>query len=241
MVNALQGVSGVDTVQSTSSQGSSLVAVIFKDGVDLKTAQQDINTAVSRARPLLPAQTPASTVQTFSTNSLPILEYAVSADDSPGDLAGLLRAQALPKLKGLAGVSSVVITGAPTDEVDVTLDPAKLAPHGLSAAQVSAALQQATNRRTEGSPEACLKDDDNREGASAQGERRISQAAQLRLKAAVRRSANGALNASASSRLREVAATSFATRSGERGCIRVVGAWRLCPGGHGNRRFIDAI
>ncbi|MDP9247303.1 MAG: efflux RND transporter permease subunit, partial [Candidatus Dormibacteraeota bacterium] len=144
MVNALQGVSGVDTVQSTSSQGSSLVVVIFKDGVDLKTAQQDVNTAISRARPFLPAQTPASTVQTFSTNSLPILEYAVSADDSPGDLSGLLRAQALPKLKGLAGVSSVVITGAPTDEVDVTLDSAKLAAHGLSAAQVSAALQQAT-------------------------------------------------------------------------------------------------
>jgi HAE1 family hydrophobic/amphiphilic exporter-1 len=120
------------------------VVVIFKDGVDLKTAQQDVNTAVSHARPFLPAQTPASTVQTFSTNSLPILEYAVSADDSPGDLASLLRAQGLPKLKGLAGVSAVVITGAPTDEVDVTLDPAKLAAHGLSAAQVSAGLQQAT-------------------------------------------------------------------------------------------------
>lgn len=151
MVNALQGVSGADTVQSTSSQGSSLVVVTFKDGVDLKAAQQDVNTAVSRARPLLPAQTPASTVQTFTTNSLPILEYAVSSDGSLGDLAGLLRAQALPKLKGLAGVSSVVITGAPTDEVDVTLDPAKLTAHGLSAAEVSAALQQATLVQSVGS------------------------------------------------------------------------------------------
>jgi HAE1 family hydrophobic/amphiphilic exporter-1 len=151
MANAMQGVTGVDTVQSTSSQGSSLVVVVFKDGVDLKTAQQDVNTAVSRARPLLPAQTPASTVQTFSTNSLPILEYAVSSNESLGNLAGLLRAQALPKLKGLSGVSSVVITGAPTDEVDVTLDPAKLAAHGLSAAQVSTALQQATVVQSVGS------------------------------------------------------------------------------------------
>jgi len=51
-----------------------------------------------------------------------------------------LRAQALPKLKGLAGVCSVVITGAPTDEVDVTLDPVKLAARGVSAAQVASAL-----------------------------------------------------------------------------------------------------
>ncbi|MBJ7599033.1 efflux RND transporter permease subunit [Candidatus Nephthysia bennettiae] len=151
LVNAVQGVSGVDTVQSTSSQGSSLVVVLFKDGTDVKAAQQDVNTAVARARPLLPAQTPASTVQTFSTNSLPLLEYAVSANEPLGELAGQLRAQALPKLKGLAGVSSVVVTGAPTDEVDVTLDPAKLAAHSVSVAQVSAALQQATVVQSVGS------------------------------------------------------------------------------------------
>ncbi|HYL08427.1 MAG TPA: efflux RND transporter permease subunit, partial [Candidatus Udaeobacter sp.] len=151
MVNALEGVSGVDTVQSSSSQGASLVIVLFKDGTDLKSAQQDVNTAVSRAKPFLPAAAPASTVQTFSTNSIPILEYAVSANEPLGDLAGQLRAQALPKLKGLAGVASVVITGAPTDEVDVTLDPVKLAAHGVSVPQVAAALQQATVVQSVGS------------------------------------------------------------------------------------------
>jgi len=144
LVNALAGVSGVDTVQSTSSQGASLVVVLFKDGVDLKSAQQDVNTAVANARTFLPPQTPASTIQTFSTNSIPILVYAVSADESLGDLAGQLRSQALPKLKGLAGVSSVVITGAPTDEVDVTLDPIRELAAGVSPAQVAAALQQAS-------------------------------------------------------------------------------------------------
>ncbi len=144
VVNALEGVPGADTVQSTSTQGASLIAVFFKDGTDLKVAQQDVNTALSRARPFLPAQVPASTVQTFSTNTIPILEYAVSADESLGDLASHLRADALPKLKGLAGVSSVVVTGAPTEEVDVTLDPLKLVAHGVAPAQVAAALQQAT-------------------------------------------------------------------------------------------------
>jgi HAE1 family hydrophobic/amphiphilic exporter-1 len=151
MVNALEGVSGVDTVQSTSSQGASLVIVLFKDGTDLKAAQQDINTAISRVRPFLPSAVPASTVQTFSTNSIPILTYAVSADEELGDLAGQLRAEALPKLKGLAGVSSVVITGAPTDEVHVTLDPAKTAAAGISPAQVASALQQATIVQSVGS------------------------------------------------------------------------------------------
>ncbi len=144
VVNAMQGVTGADTVQSTSSQGASLVIVLFRDGTDLKSAQQDVGTALGRIKALLPAQAISSTVQTFSTNSLPILTYAISADEPLGDLGGQLRAQALPKLKGLAGVSSVVLTGAPTDEVDVILDPLKLASHGLTLGQVASALQQAS-------------------------------------------------------------------------------------------------
>ena len=151
MVNALEGVSGVDTVQSTSSQGASLVFALFKDGTDLRTAEQDVSAAAAQAHAFFPSTVPPSTVQTFSTNSIPILEYAVSADEPLGDLAGQLRASALPKLKGLAGVSSVVITGAPTDEVDVTLDPAKLLAHGLTAGQVAAALQQASIVQSVGS------------------------------------------------------------------------------------------
>src|SRR5437016_7909067 len=149
--NAMQGVNGANTVQSTSSQGASLVIVLFKDGVDLKSAEQDVSSALGRIRGLLPPQALASTVQTFSTNSLPILEYAISAGEPLGDLAGQLRAQALPKLKGLAGVSSVVITGAPTDEVDVILDPKKLASHGVTTAQIASALQQATVVQSVGS------------------------------------------------------------------------------------------
>src|SRR6202790_154774 len=142
--NAMQGVAGANTVQATSSQGASLVIILFKDGIDLKSAEQDVSSALGRVRPLLPPQAASSTVQTFSTNSLPILTYAISAGEPIGDLSGQLRAQALPKLKGLAGVSSVVISGAPIDEVDVTLDPVKLAARGISPSQVAAALQHAS-------------------------------------------------------------------------------------------------
>ena len=144
VVNALQGVPGVSSVTSTSSAGASLVIVLFKDGADTTVARQNIATRLDGVRALLPQQAIAPTIQDFSTSSLPILQYAVSADEPLGDLAGQLRTIAIPKLKGLGGVSSVVVTGAPTDEVQVTLDPVKLAANGLSAGEVSAALQQAT-------------------------------------------------------------------------------------------------
>src|SRR5215469_14034109 len=67
VVAAMQGVSGADTVQSTSSQGASLVVVLFRDGTDLKAAVQDVNSAMQSVKPLLPQQATSSTVQTFST------------------------------------------------------------------------------------------------------------------------------------------------------------------------------
>jgi HAE1 family hydrophobic/amphiphilic exporter-1 len=151
VVNAMEGVAGTDTVQSTSSQGASLVIVLFRDGTDLKSAQQDANSALAGIRSLLPPQASSSSVQTFSTNSLPILEYAISADEPLGDLAGQLQSLAVPKLRGLAGISAVDLTGAPTNEVDVTLDPTKLAARGVSVTQVASALQQASVVQSVGS------------------------------------------------------------------------------------------
>src|SRR6202011_2362837 len=96
------------------------------------------------------AQVQPPTIEAFSTSSVPVLQYAAYANESLGDLATQLRSVALPKLAGLSGVSTVNLTGAPTQEVDVPLDPAKLAAHGLSVGQVSAALAQAATVQSVG-------------------------------------------------------------------------------------------
>jgi len=150
VVSALQGVSGVTSVDSTSTSGASIVTVQFKDGTDLAAARQSVSAAVDRVRGALPAQVQPSNIVTFSTSAIPVLQYSVYANESLGDLATQLRGVAIPKLASLAGVSTVNLTGAPTQEVDVTLDPAKLAARGISVGQVSAALAQATTVQSVG-------------------------------------------------------------------------------------------
>jgi HAE1 family hydrophobic/amphiphilic exporter-1 len=150
VVNALQGVTGVTSVDSTSSSGASMVTVQFKDGTDLTAARQAMSTSLDRARAALPATVQPPTIETFSTSSVPVLQYSAYANESLGDLSTQLRSVALPKLAGLSGVSTVNLTGAPTQEVDVTLDPAKLAAHGLSVGTVSGALAQATTVQSVG-------------------------------------------------------------------------------------------
>src|SRR3982074_3547283 len=151
VVNSLQGVSGVDTVSSTSSSGASLVTMTFKDGTDTTADRQSLSTALDSVRSTLPQGAQAPTVTPFPPRGPPILVYGVSATEPLGDLAGQLRTTALPKLKGLAGVSSVSLTGAPTEAVPVVLDPAKLAAHGLTTSAVATALQQATLVQSVGS------------------------------------------------------------------------------------------
>ena len=150
VVSALQGVSGVTSVDSTSTSGASIVTVQFKDGTDLTAARQAVSTSLDRVRGVLPAQVQPPNIVTFSTSSIPVLQYSAYASESLGDLATQLRSVAIPKLAGLAGVSTVNLTGAPTQEVDVTLDPAKLAAHRLSVGQVSSALAQATTVQSVG-------------------------------------------------------------------------------------------
>src|SRR6202022_4616086 len=138
------------TVDSTSTSGASIVTVIFKDGTDTTQARQSLSTSLDRARATLPAQAQSPNIVSFSTSSIPVLQYSVYANESLGDLSSQLRGVAIPKLAGLAGVSTVNLTGAPAQEVEVTLDPAKLAAHGLTISQVSAALAQATTVQSVG-------------------------------------------------------------------------------------------
>jgi HAE1 family hydrophobic/amphiphilic exporter-1 len=144
ITNAVQGVTGLSSVTSSSSQGVSAVTVTFTDGSDPRATRQAVSQAIDSVRSALPQPAQSTTIQAFSTSQLPILQYAVSSDESQADLAAQLRSIALPKLKGLAGVAAVNVTGAPTQEIDVVLDQARLAAHRLSTAQVAAAIEQAT-------------------------------------------------------------------------------------------------
>jgi hydrophobic/amphiphilic exporter-1 (mainly G- bacteria), HAE1 family len=143
LATALQGVTGVNSVNSTSTSGASIIQVLFNDGTDTQTDQQNLSSALERARGSLPSQAAQPTLTAFSTSQVPILRYAISGDESQGDLAAQLRSIAVPQLQGLTGVTSVTLDGAPLEEVQVTLDPAQLAAHGMTMSQVVSALQQA--------------------------------------------------------------------------------------------------
>src|SRR5918912_4313179 len=66
--NAISGVSGVDTITSTSSQGSANVLVQLVDGYDPNQAQNDIQQAVGPVVRQLPQNATAPVVRKFDPN-----------------------------------------------------------------------------------------------------------------------------------------------------------------------------
>jgi multidrug efflux pump subunit AcrB len=141
---ALSGVSGVTNVQSTSTNGIATITVEWEYGLDPDTVVGDIRNAVDGIRPTLPEQVETEVI-TGRTDDIPVLLLAV-ASDAPLDEAGRqVENVAVPDLSAIEGVRSVTVTGQETTQLLVTLRPADLRKHDVTAQAVTQTVQgQAT-------------------------------------------------------------------------------------------------
>ena len=142
--DALAGISGLRHTSSTVSLGSSQTVAEFELGTDMQKATDDVRTAVEQARVLLPGGIDPPSTRRVDISGLPIITYAVAAPHmSPTELSWFVDNTVARTLQAQSGVSQVVRVGGATREIQVTLDPRRLAAFGVTAAQVNAALSLA--------------------------------------------------------------------------------------------------
>src|SRR5215468_3191037 len=124
--NAVSGISGVDTISSTSSEGSASVIVQLADGYDPNRADLDIQQAMGPITRQLPTNATAPVVRKFDPNASPILNIAFTG--APLDqLYDLASNQIQPALQSVPGVGQVNISGGLQREIEVQVDYSKLA------------------------------------------------------------------------------------------------------------------
>ncbi|MSQ14709.1 MAG: efflux RND transporter permease subunit [Dehalococcoidia bacterium] len=139
--DAVIGLSGVDTIQSTSSEGSSRVTVRFLEGTDINIASIDIERKVNQVRRRLPADASDPSISKADVNAFPIMNIAVSSDKiSLEDLTTLVTDQIQPLLQSVDGVADVGLSGGLRRQIQVRVDPLKLQSYGLSLTQIQSAL-----------------------------------------------------------------------------------------------------
>jgi multidrug efflux pump subunit AcrB len=141
---ALAGVSGVTKVQSTSSNGIATITVEWEYGLDPDKVVADIRNAVDGIKPTLPDQVETDVI-TGRTDDIPVLLLAVASDAPLDEASRRVENIAVPDLSGIDGVRSVTVTGQNTTQLLVTLRPADLRKHDVTAQAVTQVVQgQAT-------------------------------------------------------------------------------------------------
>ncbi|SMO45349.1 multidrug efflux pump [Saccharicrinis carchari] len=140
---SINGIPGIRTLTSSSSQGRSRITVEFELSVDLETAANDVRDKVSQAQRYLPRDVDPPTVTKADADASPILMVAVrSPKRSLLELSEIAELTFKEQLQTVSGVSSVAIWGEKRYAMRIWLDPAKLAGYQMTPLDVRNALQR---------------------------------------------------------------------------------------------------
>lgn len=138
---AISQAQGIDYLSSTSVQGVSTITATLRLNYDANRALTEITTQVNSVKNQLPpqAQQPVLTVQTGET--IDAMYMGFYSDELPtNNITDYLARVVKPKLDSIPGVQTAELLGARNFALRAWLDPAQMAAHGVTAADVNSAL-----------------------------------------------------------------------------------------------------
>ncbi len=137
---AVSGIEGLETLQSTSFEGNSILLANFTYGTDMSAAQSDVEAALGGVQ--LPAGADDPVVGRFSPDQIPVIYFSVVTEGNVADARDVVQSQVLPQVSGIDGVLQVQVDGEVERQVHVVVDPDSLAAYGVSLFQVASALRE---------------------------------------------------------------------------------------------------
>ena len=138
--SALTTVSNIDTMQSISSAGQSIIIMQFKWGTDMDAAAIEIKDSMGFVEGYLPSGADDPMVIKMDPTMMPIMQMGVSGQDL-AQVQEIAEEVIEPRLSRIPEVASVIITGGQEREVKVEIDPVRLENYGLTLSQVAQVLQ----------------------------------------------------------------------------------------------------
>ena len=137
---AVSGTEGLETIQSTSSEGNATVLATFKYGTDMAEAESVIRNAVNGTT--FPPGAEEPRIGRFNPDFFPVIQFGVISDRDVSDVQDLVQSLIIPEISNIEGVMDVDVTGEMERSVMVTADPDKLAANGITFFQVATALRE---------------------------------------------------------------------------------------------------
>jgi HAE1 family hydrophobic/amphiphilic exporter-1 len=136
----IEGLVGLDSITTQSSEGFSVVIAEFDFGTDMEQREQQLTSAMASV--VLPNGASRPEVTRISFNQFPIVQIALTqADSDLASLRALATGSFAPAIQSVDGVGEVEVIGGADDLLLIQLDPALMTPLGITAQTVAQALQ----------------------------------------------------------------------------------------------------
>jgi len=138
--DVLNAVGNLKTITSTSRDNMSVVVCEFEWGTNLDEASNEMRDQLSFAEQFLPDEVGKPALFKFSASSMPILFYAVTAEESYPAIEKILEEKVINPLNRVEGIGSIGLMGAPGREIQVDIDPRKMESYNISIEQIAGVL-----------------------------------------------------------------------------------------------------
>ncbi len=138
----IAGISGIDTIQSSSANSISSIVVQFNADQDLDDSVRKVRDAVENIKNQLPGDTNDPAVNEISFDDTPIYTIAISGPYDGFTLYDYAQ-DIKSELEKIPGVRQADIAGGDRREIEINYSPEKLNFYGVSLAQANAAISAA--------------------------------------------------------------------------------------------------
>lgn len=139
---AVNTVSGIDELRSSSTEGISQVIVAFNLEKKIDVAAQEVRDRVNRILATLPENVDNPIVEKQDPDAEPIMSISLVADKPVREISEYADKVVRRQLESVAGVGQVTLLGARKRQINIWLDPVRLKAFDLTAMDVQLALQQ---------------------------------------------------------------------------------------------------
>ncbi|MGI9067029.1 MAG: efflux RND transporter permease subunit [Pyrinomonadaceae bacterium] len=138
---AVNTISGIDELRSTSVEGVSQVFITFLLEKNPDTAAAEVRNKVDLIAKDLPVTAEQPIVQKLDTDAAPVVRIAVSAPRSAREVTEVADKKIKQQIESINGVGQVSIVGGRSREIQIWVDPDKLRAFNVTVAQVADAVR----------------------------------------------------------------------------------------------------
>lgn len=138
--NAISGVQGLESIQSSSFENRSVILASFKFGTDMREAELAISNNLNGIS--FPPGVDEPAVGRINPDTFPVIQLSVLGDREAIEVQEFVESFVVPAISSVDGVLRIELTGLADRQVHVTVDTVRLSEFGISMLQLSRALRE---------------------------------------------------------------------------------------------------